>query len=65
MREFIEGHCSLKKCRKKTILEISAGLLGEMSGDRMLVWARHSTASRIIAVDIDRKNIERLMKNGL
>lgn len=42
----------------KTIIEVGSGIQGEMSGNSVLVWAQHTKAEKIIALDLDAKHID-------
>lgn len=48
------------KIEGKTIIEIGSGIHGVMAGNSMLVWTRKTNAERIIAVDIEKKNIDQV-----
>lgn len=41
-----------------TIIEIGSGLHGSLAGNSIMVWVKHTSATRIVAVDIDPKQIE-------
>lgn len=40
------------------IVEIGSGIQGEMSGNSVLVWARKTSANKIVAIDLDEKQIQ-------
>jgi len=42
----------------KTIIEIGTGIHGKMAGSSMLLWPKKTSASRIIAIDLEPKRIE-------
>ena len=42
----------------KIIIEIGSGIQGEMSGNSVIIWAEHSKAERIIAIDLDPEQIK-------
>lgn len=41
----------------ETIIEIGSGIHGRLAGDSVLTWAKKTRAKRIIAVDLDEKQI--------
>jgi predicted membrane-bound spermidine synthase len=41
----------------RTIIEIGSGLQGPMSGNSILIWSRHTSAKRIIALDLEESHI--------
>jgi hypothetical protein len=47
----------------QTIIEIGSGIHGRLAGDSVLTWAKRTKAKRIIAVDLDEKQI-RLVKEA-
>ena len=42
----------------ETIIEIGTGIHGEMAGNSMLVWTKKTNAKRIIAIDLEPKQLE-------
>lgn len=51
------------KLNGKVIIEIGSGIQGHFSGNSVLVWAKKTCATRIIALDLDEGEIE-LVKNA-
>jgi predicted O-methyltransferase YrrM len=47
----------------QVIIEIGSGIHGRLAGDSVLTWAKRTRAKRIIAVDLDEKQI-RLVKQA-
>jgi len=46
----------------QTIIEIGSGIHGRLAGDSVLTWAKRTRAKRIIAVDLDEKQIGEVKK---
>src|SRR5262245_40807586 len=44
----------------QVIVEIGSGLHGDLAGNSILTWARHTSAKRILAVDHDIAHIRQL-----
>jgi predicted O-methyltransferase YrrM len=44
----------------QTIIEIGSGIHGRLAGDSVLTWAKKTRAKRIIAVDLDEKQIRQV-----
>ncbi len=45
-----------------TIVEVGSGLHGATAGNSILVWARQTSAKRIIAIDLDEKLMEKVRR---
>jgi Methyltransferase domain len=48
--------------RGNTIIEVGSGLHGEENGNSILVWAKRTTARRIIAIDTEQKTIDEVIQ---
>jgi len=44
----------------QTIIEIGSGIHGRLAGDSVLTWAKKTRAKRIIAIDLDEKQIRQV-----
>ena len=46
----------------KVIIEIGSGIQGPMAGSSMIVWTKKTKAEKIVALDLEEKNIDEVKK---